>query len=67
MACRHAKRAIILSISVRPDVSILKCLSCESEADSSGWVGLVCLRKMLALNPASSVQQLESELMCLSS
>lgn len=40
MACSHAKRAIILSISVRPDVSILKCLSCESEVDSSGWVSL---------------------------
>jgi len=40
MACRHAERAIILSISVRPDVSILKYLSCKSEADSSGWVSL---------------------------
>lgn len=40
MASRHAERAIILSISVRPDVTILKCLSCKSEADSSSWVSL---------------------------
>lgn len=40
MACRLAERAIILSISVRPDVSILKCLSYKSKADSSGWVSL---------------------------
>lgn len=46
MASRHAERAIILSISVRPDVTILKCLSCKSEVDSDG---LVCLRKMLTL------------------
>lgn len=38
MASRHGKRAIIFS--VRPDVSILKGLSCKSETDSTGWVSL---------------------------
>lgn len=36
MAPRHAERAIILSVGFRPDVSILKCLSCKFKADSSG-------------------------------
>ncbi len=40
MASRHAERAIILSVCFRPDVSILKCLSCKPKADSSGWVSL---------------------------
>lgn len=72
MASRHAERAIILSVSVRPDVSILKCLSCKSKADSSGWVSLpsenvstlagkLCSATSVRINVSKFTMDLKSE------